>query len=221
MKWRAITIIDTTTRLVEIQPVMDGTSLEAARIVDQHWFAKYPRPARCLHDQGSEFKKEFRELLSKRVHLSIGNKMRTTTIKSPEDWGLFLVNVTFALRATYLSMLQATHEQIAFGRGMLVNLKHHTDWEAEHQRKVRQIKQHNERSNRSRTKRTYTPDCKVFVRNDAGPQSKLVCNLKRAFEVIVIRDNGPLTLHKGRYVERVHMRRVRLLKIRNGGEYHA
>ncbi|DAZ93221.1 TPA: hypothetical protein N0F65_005075 [Lagenidium giganteum] len=196
----AMTIIgvDSRTRLVESRPVMDCTSLEAGRIVDPNCFAKYPRPACCLHDQGSA------NGIIERVHLSIGNEMRTTTIKSPEEWGLYLANVTFALRASYHSSPPAP---IAFGRDMLVDLKHHTDWEAEHQRKVRQIQQHT--------------GCRVFVRNDASPQSNLAASWKRPFEVIAIRDNGVLTLDKGRYVEHIHKRRVRPFNIRNRGKCHA
>jgi hypothetical protein len=66
--FRALTIIDTSTRLIEIQPTRNGTSAEAAAIVDRFWFNKHPRPRRCKYDQGSEFKLEFLELLGQLRH---------------------------------------------------------------------------------------------------------------------------------------------------------
>ncbi|KAF4134710.1 Integrase zinc binding domain [Phytophthora infestans] len=41
-KFRAFTIIDTSTRLIEILPVLDGTSSEAAFLLDRHWRIRYP-----------------------------------------------------------------------------------------------------------------------------------------------------------------------------------
>ena len=86
--------------------MQDGTSAEAARIVDQMWFNRYPRPERCIYDQGSEFSTEFQELLCsygveyagntaknpqangvvERVHRSINDKLRSETVETDEDW---------------------------------------------------------------------------------------------------------------------------------------
>ncbi|DBA04354.1 TPA: hypothetical protein N0F65_002116 [Lagenidium giganteum] len=103
--FRAITIIDTCTRLLEMAPLTAATSLECARAVDQLWFSRYPRPAQCVFDQGSEFKKEFFELLDS--HLVIGDKMRTSQIDTAEEWQEFCSNVVFATRASYHTTMQA------------------------------------------------------------------------------------------------------------------
>ncbi|OWZ15768.1 Pol Polyprotein [Phytophthora megakarya] len=71
--WRAMTIIDTSTQLVGIISMTDGTSAEAARIVDQAWFNRYPRPERCIYDRGPEFRCEFPELLESYGVEYIGN----------------------------------------------------------------------------------------------------------------------------------------------------
>lgn len=75
-QWRALTIIDTSTRLVEIAAMQDGTSAEAAHIVDQVWFNRYPRPERCTYDQG--FRGEFAKLLESYGVVHAGN-----TVKNP------------------------------------------------------------------------------------------------------------------------------------------
>ncbi|KAE8915277.1 hypothetical protein PF005_g3317 [Phytophthora fragariae] len=50
-------MIDTSTRLTEIQPVDDASSDDAAFVFDRFWLYRYPRPVRVIYDQGAEFKK--------------------------------------------------------------------------------------------------------------------------------------------------------------------
>ncbi|KAE8889262.1 hypothetical protein PF005_g11777 [Phytophthora fragariae] len=76
--------------------------------------------------------------------------MRTKTIKTMEDWELFLNNTTFALRAAHQSMTNASPAQQAFGRDMIFDMKHETNWVDEHRRKVEQIKKNNLRENNKR-----------------------------------------------------------------------
>ncbi|EGZ16399.1 hypothetical protein PHYSODRAFT_509657 [Phytophthora sojae] len=105
-KFRALTMIDTSTRLTEIQPVDDASSDDAAFVFDRFWLCHNPRPVRVIYDQGTEFKKEFFELLEsfgihaiptttrkpqangiiERLHRVIGEKMRTQTINTKDDW---------------------------------------------------------------------------------------------------------------------------------------
>ncbi|EGZ08744.1 hypothetical protein PHYSODRAFT_524555, partial [Phytophthora sojae] len=139
-KFRALSIIDTATRLMELLPVINPDSAEAAYLVDRHWLCRYPKPVRFIHDGGSEFKRE--------VHRVIGEKMRTQEITTSEEWESFLHNTTFAARGSNHSMLKASPAQLAFGRDMFVDLAHKTDWEAEHLRKVQLVRLHNERENR-------------------------------------------------------------------------
>lgn len=54
-QWRVMTIIDTRTHLIELAVMDDGTNAKAARIVGQVWFNRYPRPTRCIYDQGPEY----------------------------------------------------------------------------------------------------------------------------------------------------------------------
>ncbi|GMF52670.1 unnamed protein product [Phytophthora fragariaefolia] len=171
-RFSALPIIDTATRLIEILPTLDATSMEAAYVMDRYWFARYPRPARCIHDGGSELKREFGGLLDsygvesvptttrntqanaviERVHRVIGEKMRTKDIQRQGDWTDFLNNTMFAMRTSNHSMLKASPAQLAFGRDVFVDVAHTTDWTAEHRRKVEQVRTHNERENQGRAK---------------------------------------------------------------------
>ncbi|KAE8892938.1 hypothetical protein PF003_g23042 [Phytophthora fragariae] len=237
-RFSALTIIDTATRLIEILPTIDATSMEAAYLMDRYWFARYPRPTRCIHDGGSEFKKEFAELLDsygvesvptttrnpqanaviERVHRVICEKMRTKDIQTQADWADFLNNTMFAMRTSNHSMLKASPAQLAFGRDMLVDVAHTTDWTAEHRRKVEQERAHNERENQGRAKWTYRPGDHVLLRRDAGIQGKMQPLFDGPFEVIAVQEHGTLTLDKGRYLEKVHIRRVRPCKGKRGGD---
>ena len=54
--------------------------IETSKILDQVWFCRYPRPLRCITDNGGEFLgTEFQELLR-----SYGVQHVPTTIKNPQ-----------------------------------------------------------------------------------------------------------------------------------------
>jgi transposase InsO family protein len=55
---------DPATGWFEVAEIKDKTSEGMAKILDQTWFCRYPRPKRCISDNGKEFLgKEFQELL--------------------------------------------------------------------------------------------------------------------------------------------------------------
>ena len=51
----ALTMIDITSTLSETVRIENKTSTHMAMMFENHWLARYPRPTRCLHDQGTEF----------------------------------------------------------------------------------------------------------------------------------------------------------------------
>jgi hypothetical protein len=71
-----------------------------------------------------------------RAHQTLGNLIRSFQLEDkpyydPDDpWGGILVSVAFALRSTYHMTLQATPGQLIFGRDMVLNIQHLTDWTA-------------------------------------------------------------------------------------------
>jgi hypothetical protein len=62
--------------------------------------------------------------------------VRTRELKDHDDWDAFLHKVTFALRAAYHTMTGASPAQLAFGRDMLVDLRHETDWGKQKEKKL-------------------------------------------------------------------------------------
>ncbi|KAG7343121.1 integrase core domain containing protein [Nitzschia inconspicua] len=75
-----MTIIDPATNLIEIQPLLTGTAKEAADVVEDNWIARYPRPVRCITDNGPEFGQEFRD----RLEDDLGVKVRSSTSRNPQ-----------------------------------------------------------------------------------------------------------------------------------------
>ena len=76
----AMTMIDTSTKLVEIKSQETKTALEAAAILRDTWLIRYPRPSRCIPDNGSEFKGEFVDMLN-----GYGVENICTTTRNPES----------------------------------------------------------------------------------------------------------------------------------------
>ncbi|KAG3120208.1 hypothetical protein PI125_g1298 [Phytophthora idaei] len=191
-KVRTLTIIDTLTRLIKVLPAQDGSSAEAACLLYRNWLNRYPRPVRCIYDGGSEFKKEFHELLEsygiehepttvwkplvnaviEHVHRVIGDKMCMKTIKTMEDWVQSPNNTTFALRAANHVMTNILPAQQAFGRDMIFDMKHETNCIDGQLRKVDQINKKNQWENNKRVSSEYTPVTRSYFAATRVPKGR-------------------------------------------------
>ena len=80
----ALTMIDEGSTWPEITAITNKNAEEIATLVDDVWFARYPRPLYCIHDNGGEFiGSDFQELLD-----SYGVESKPTTVKNPQSNGL-------------------------------------------------------------------------------------------------------------------------------------
>ncbi|POM68748.1 Pol protein [Phytophthora palmivora] len=93
--------------------------------------------------------------------------MRTQEINTASDWEAFLHNVTFALWASHHSMLNTSPTQDAFGRDMIADIPHKTDWAEQYQRKLDQDARNNKRERAMRREWHYAPGDRVLLKNDA------------------------------------------------------
>ena len=77
----ALTIIDTTSNLVELVQIENKTLENVARRFHNTWLARYPQPERVIHNNGREFTgQEFQGLL-----YNLGIKPAGITIKNPQS----------------------------------------------------------------------------------------------------------------------------------------
>ena len=80
-KIHVMTMIDPTTGWFELASLRNGpTALEAQRLLDSVWLARYPRPREIGFDGGSEFKAEFRELC-----INMGLKRKQSNSWNPQS----------------------------------------------------------------------------------------------------------------------------------------
>jgi hypothetical protein len=81
-----------------------------------------------------------------RAHQTLGNLIRSFQLQDKpyydldDPWGGILTAVAFALRSTYHMTLQAMPGQLVFGRDMVLNVQHLTDWTAIKARKQQIIR---------------------------------------------------------------------------------
>ena len=82
---RASTIIDPTTGWFEIWHIPDDNfnSQRVFQLMNQLWLLWYPWPVRCICNNGNEFKKDFKTLIS-----DFGIKYRPTTVKNLQANGI-------------------------------------------------------------------------------------------------------------------------------------
>ncbi|OWZ04668.1 Pol Polyprotein [Phytophthora megakarya] len=193
------------------------------------WFNRYPRPERCVYDQGPEFKGEFVELLDsygvtklpntaknpqangvvERAHRTINNKLRTDSITNMGEWENCLSAVMFAMRAQHHTMMALSPSQAAFGRDMLFDCRTEVDWSQQQRRKNEQIQRATNRENAARLKHEFQPEEMVMVSRSNQRAPKLQQIFDGPFRVHGVRSDGILVIDKGQYHEKIHMRRVK------------
>jgi len=77
----AITMIDPTTTLSESIRIENKTSSHCAMQFANNWLARYPKPLRCVHDQGGEFVGiEFQTML-----MNEGIKSVPSSVRNPQS----------------------------------------------------------------------------------------------------------------------------------------
>lgn len=229
---RAMTMIDPATGWFEIAPITEPNSYNTQRIFDSYWLARYPRPAECGFDNGSEFKGLFKELcqnygikrkrsteynpqgnsIVERVHQVVGNALRTFDMENQEfdddnPFEEFLTATAYAIRSTYHTTLQASPAQLVFGRDMIIPLKFQFDWAQIAQRKQRIIEDSNKKENAKRIQHKYRIGDQVLITRP-GIQPKLAKPRDGPYTVVSVYKNGTVCVQKGAVIQRMNIRRL-------------
>ena len=78
-QFRAVTCIDAIINLPEVIPVENAKSQTVANTFEDHWLSPYPKPRKCVYDNGNEFLgSEFLQMLQRYNITSV-----PTTVKNP------------------------------------------------------------------------------------------------------------------------------------------
>ena len=239
LEFLATTIIDPVTCWPEFVLATSKSAVSAANALDTQWLCRYPLPAFCIHDNGTEFTgKEFQELLQsygiiskpttvknpqansivERSHLVISTQLRTFDLSQEADTienlktlaNDLLQAVASSARSTVHTTHQRTAGQLVFQRDMVMQLAVSTDWKLLRRRKRHFTKLANKRENLKRLNHHYQINDKVLIRLDKlEAGGKLARPTEGPYKVTEVHSNGTLTIQRGDYTERINIRRLR------------
>lgn len=114
-------------------------------------------------------------------------------------------------------MMGCSPAQAAFGRGMLFDVPHAVDWEAQQERKQGQVAKATARENAGRNTHEYAPGDLVMVSNNDPRRAKLEPTYTGPYEVEAVSSNGTVVVNKKKYLETLHIRRLRPAPPEMGG----
>ena len=228
IRYYALSIIDPATSWVELCPLPNLTAATTCTEFDNQWLCRYPRPFKCIFDQGSAFtSSEFQELLSsygivpspttiqnpqansilERIHQVIGNMIRTSNL-TESLWVDLLPAVAFAIRGTFHTTLKATPCQLVFGRDLILDASFTANWSAILAHKLRQAQIDNARENQYRIDHSYAVGDLVLIQLHKRTLPKLARPTEGPYRVIKVHLNGTVVIQRGAYAETINIRRL-------------
>ena len=224
--FHAVTAIDPVTNLVEIQRITGPTitSQEVADIFENMWLSRYPRPLRCVHDNGPEFVgHEFQFLLLnagiitvpisshnpqsnaiiESVHRSIGVAIRTLfqsfqPTNAAEAVRLVNRALATAMHATrcasHSSLNGASPGGLTFHRDMFMDIPFLSDLITIHDLRQQRIDQRLLRANSSRLRHEFRVGEQVLKRQPVGARDKLRPSNTGPYTIEQVHTNGTVTI---------------------------
>jgi hypothetical protein len=155
----------------------------------------------------------------------LGNLIRSFQLQDKpyydldDPWGGILVAVAFVLRSMYHMTLQATSGQLIFGRDMVLNVQHLTDWTAIKTRKQQIIHKNNRIENSKQTPHHYQVGDLVMLENNRA--NKYEQPNSRPYRITQVNTNGTICLKINAVMDTVNIRCIHPFKTPNsncGGE---
>ena len=232
----ALTCIDPVTNLVEIIRIENKTADHVSRKFEECWLNRYPRPNRCIHDNGGEFIGwEFQRKLvqcgiedkpttsrnpqsnaiCERLHQTVANILRTTIVDNPpRNIAQATAAIDFALSTTMHVTRCATSRSLGispgalvFRRDMLLDLPIIVDLLKIQQRRQIMIDDNLMRQNRKRRDFNYAAGQEVLIKT-VDP-SKLEPRAHGPYRIHQVYTNGTIDIiRRENVIERINIRRV-------------
>jgi len=240
MEFRALTIIDTVTNLVEIVRLENMTAAHVGLLFENTWLARYPKPLYCIYDQGTEFnglgflsvlernhiikhpittKNPQANSICERMHQAVGNVLRTLSASNPpaevttanQMVDTALANCVYATRATFHSGLNASPGSLAFSRDMVLDIPVVADWITIQQDRQQLIDQRLIAANRKRFSYDYQVGDEVL--KIRYKPDKLDARAEGPYRIETVHTNGTVTLRiNPATIERINIRRIKPYK---------
>ena len=234
--FNALTCIDPVTNLVEIIRIENKTANHVARKFEECWLNRYPRPNKCIHDNGGEFIGwEFQNLLAQcgveeksttsrnpqanavceRLHQTVANILRTTMKQHPpQNLEQATAAIDYALSTTMHVTRCATSRALGispgvlvFRRDMFLDLPIIADLMQIQQKRQIMIDENLIRQNRKRRDFNYSVGQEVLVK--AVSPAKLEPRAHGPCRIEIVYTNGTIDiLRRENVIERINIRRV-------------
>ena len=224
LEFNALTSIDPVTNLLEINSLIRKTSDEVSRVFENNWLSRYPRPLRCIHDQGPEFMgMEFQALLKEAgvqsvpttarnpqgnsiieaIHKSVGQVIRTLVqvaepTSAAEANALVQRALATAMHATRCASSEALNGlspgAVAFHRDMHLDIPLIADIITLQANRQRLIDRRLLKANSTRIRHDYKVGEQVLKRNVLSLSDKLQPRFKGPYIVSAVHTNGTVTV---------------------------
>ena len=231
-------MIDEGSSWPEIAAINNKYAEEIAILVDDTWFARYPRPLYCIHENGGEFiGSGFQELLDsygvkakpttvknsqsnrlhERMHLVLCEMLRVQTLyvlkesTAEKEINRILQCTAWAMRTTPNMITKYSPGNIMFDRDMIFHKTVVADWELIQSRRGAQQVRDKDRVNRSRTSYNYKVGDKVRIVTTVRERRGKLFGFehKRPYNITTVHNNGTVTIKRGNFNERINIRRLK------------
>jgi RNase H-like domain found in reverse transcriptase/Integrase zinc binding domain len=235
-KFKALTTIDTVSNLCELIRLDRADSTEAGNKFEHSWLFRYPKPERCIHDNGPEFGFGFLNKLEtwgikdvpttsrnpqansicERLHQTIGNIIRAYVHTHPcrtYSEAASLVDKALgiaqhAVRSTIHTTMRVSPGALVFHRDMLLNLPLVANLITIRDRRQSLIDDNLRRQNNKRIFHDYKIGdwVSLIVPNPAKLDPRTV----NRFQITQVHVNGTVTIQRSPTVtERINIRRLK------------
>jgi transposase InsO family protein len=232
----SLTMIDTVTNFVELARINNRTAAHVGLQFENNWLSRYPRPMRCIFDQGPEFKTDFQNVLRRhgikpiptttknpqanaiceRMHQTVENALRPLLYAYPprnaEQAALLvdtaLQTAAYSVRTAVHGTLKISPGALVFHRDMILDIPVVADLELLRQQRQALIDQQLIRENRKRISHDYRPGDNVLLKTYRP--NTLEERTTGPFAIIEVHTNGTVTIQRNAHViERINIRRLK------------
>jgi Integrase zinc binding domain len=228
----ALTMIDLATGWFEISEIKERTVEHVAKVFDNVWLSRYPRPQYIGFENGRENKGLFKKMIVnygqksklttshnpqsngiiERVHAVLNDMLCThhfseTEMDTEDPWTDILSSTAFAIWLTCHGTLEATPGQLVFNRDMVIPVKFTANWAYISQKRLRQTQKDNQQENARCIPHHYHVGDKVLYKKH-GVLKKLDTPRRGPFLITKVYTNGTVQLKHGVVSERVNIRHL-------------
>ena len=221
LEFHALTCIDPVSNVVEAIRIRNKTSEHVAEQFENCWLSRYPRPMKCVHDNGGEFigwnfqtmltragirsrptsvKNPQSNAVCERMHKTVADILRNIIEEDPprelhdaeQKIDNALSTCVHALRCAVNHTMKTSPGAMIFNRDMLVNVQLIADLESIRGRRQQQIDDNTRRHNKKRIDHHYRVGEMVKIR--VHDPSKLEKRFRGPYRINQVNANGTVSV---------------------------